>query len=42
MMHPGEASGLGVDIDQDLAATFPYERAYLPVARLDDGTMHDW
>ena len=25
-----------------LAATFPYERAYLPVARLTDGTMHDW
>lgn len=42
MMHPGDASGLGVDIDEDLAATFPYERAYLPVARLDDGTMHDW
>jgi mannonate dehydratase len=42
MMHPGEAPGLGVDIDEDLAATFPYERAYLPVARLDDGTMHDW
>jgi mannonate dehydratase len=42
MMHPGEAPGLGVEIDEDLAARFPYERAYLPVARLDDGTMHDW
>jgi mannonate dehydratase len=42
MMYPGDAPGLGVDIDEDLAATFPYERAYLPVARLDDGTMHDW
>jgi mannonate dehydratase len=42
VMHPGEAPGLGVDIDEALAATFPYQRAYLPVARLLDGTMHDW
>jgi mannonate dehydratase len=41
-MHPGEAPGLGVDIDEALAATFPYDPAYLPVARLADGTMHDW
>ena len=42
LMHPGEAPGLGVDIDETLAATFPYQRAYLPVARLMDGTVHDW
>jgi len=42
VMHPGEAPGLGIDIDEDLAATFPYQRAYLPVNRLLDGTMHDW
>ena len=42
MMHPGDAPGLGVEIDESLAATFPYQRAYLPVARLTDGTMHDW
>ena len=42
MMHPGEAPGLGVDIDEAAAAAFPYQRAYLPVARLMDGTMHDW
>jgi mannonate dehydratase len=41
-MHPGDAPGLGVDIDETLAATFPYQRAYLPVLRLMDGTMHDW
>ena len=41
-MHPGDAPGLGVDIDERLAATFPYQRAYLPVARLVDGTVHDW
>ena len=41
-MHPGDAPGLGVAIDEALAATFHYDPAYLPVARLADGTMHDW
>jgi mannonate dehydratase len=41
-MHPGDAPGLGVEIDEALAATFHYDPAYLPVARLADGTMHDW
>jgi mannonate dehydratase len=41
-MHPGEAPGLGVDIDEALAATQPYQRAYLPVNRLEDGTLHNW
>ncbi|MEG3085108.1 D-mannonate dehydratase ManD [Sphingomonas sp. PB2P12] len=42
MMHPGEVPGLGVDIDEDLAATHDYKRAYLPVARLEDGTLCNW
>ncbi|RXD03300.1 D-galactonate dehydratase family protein [Sphingomonas sp. UV9] len=42
MMHPGETPGLGVDIDEDLAATYDYKRAYLPVARLEDGTLCNW
>jgi mannonate dehydratase len=42
VMHPGDKPGLGVDIDERLAATFPYQPAYLPVARLMDGTLHDW
>jgi len=41
-LHPGEEPGLGVDIDEGLAADYPYRRAYLPVNRLEDGTMHDW
>jgi mannonate dehydratase len=41
-MHPGDAAGLGVDIDEVLAGRFPYDRAYLPVNRLLDGTMHSW
>jgi mannonate dehydratase len=42
LMHPGEASGLGVDIDESLAANWPYQRAYLPVNRMLDGTIHSW
>ena len=42
MLHPGEAPGLGVDIDEALAAKYPYKRAYLPVNRLEDGSMHNW
>ena len=42
MMHPGDAPGLGVEIDEKLAAKYEYKRAYLPVARLEDGTMFDW
>lgn len=41
-MYPGEAPGIGVDLDEDLAAKYPYERAYLPVNRKLDGTMHNW
>jgi mannonate dehydratase len=41
-LHPGEAPGLGVDIDEELAAEHPYEPAYLPVARRLDGTVHSW
>ena len=41
-LHPGEAPGHGVDIDEKLAAKFPYQRAYVPVNRLEDGTMWNW
>ena len=39
---PGEQPGLGVDIDETLAARFPYHRAYLPLNRKLDGTLHSW
>ncbi len=41
-LHPGEAAGHGVDIDEALAAKYPYRPAQLPVARLEDGTMWNW
>jgi len=42
MMHPGDAPGLGVDIDEALAGGYEYKRAFLPVNRLEDGTMYHW
>jgi mannonate dehydratase len=42
MMLPGEAPGLGVELDEALAEKHPFQRAYLPVARRLDGTVHDW
>ena len=41
-LHPGEEPGHGVDIDEQAAAKFPYQRAFLPVNRLQDGTMWHW
>jgi mannonate dehydratase len=41
-MYPGDAPGLGVDLDEAAAAGHPYERAYLPVSRKLDGTVHSW
>ncbi len=35
-------SVIGVDIDEKLAAKYPYQPAYLPVARREDGTLWDW
>lgn len=41
-LHPGETPGHGVGIDEALAAKYPYDPAYLPVARLEDGTLWSW
>lgn len=41
-MTPGDAPGLGIDLDEALAAKYPYSPAYLPVARKLDGTLTDW
>ena len=43
MLYPGDVPGHGVEIDEALAARYPYQRAYLPVNRLrHDGTLCDW
>jgi mannonate dehydratase len=41
-LYPGDVPGHGVDIDEKLAAKYPYDPAYLPVARLPDGTVWSW
>jgi mannonate dehydratase len=41
-LFPGDQPGLGVEIDEALAAKYPYDRAYLPVNRKLDGTLHSW
>jgi 5-methyltetrahydrofolate--homocysteine methyltransferase len=41
-MHPGDKPGRGVDIDEKAAAKYLYERAHLPVNRLEDGTWYNW
>ena len=41
-LHPGEAPGIGVTLDEEAAASYPYASGYLPVNTLRDGTVHDW
>jgi mannonate dehydratase len=41
-MHPGETPGHGVEFNEALAEQYPYQRAYLPVNRKEDGTVWDW
>jgi mannonate dehydratase len=42
-MRPGDAPGHGVEIDEAMAAKYPYRRAYLPVNRQQhDGTLWHW
>jgi mannonate dehydratase len=41
-MVVGETPGHGVDIDEDIAAKYPYKPMQLPIARLEDGSMWNW
>jgi mannonate dehydratase len=41
-LHPSDAPGLGVTLHVERAGRYPYRKAYLPYARLLDGTVHDW
>ena len=42
LLYPGDAPGHGVDIDEALAARYPYDPKQLPIARLEDGAMWNW
>ena len=37
-----DTPGLGVDFDEAAAQKYKYNRSYLPVTRLEDGTLWDW
>lgn len=39
-LHPSDRPGLGMDLDEKEAARYPYERAFMPLVRRADGTMH--
>ncbi|HZX78381.1 D-mannonate dehydratase ManD [Lysobacter sp.] len=41
-LHVGDTPGHGVEIDEKLAAKYPYSPKQLPIARLEDGAMWDW
>ncbi len=41
-LYVTDKPGLGVDFNEALAAKYPYQRAYLPVNRLTDGTLTNW
>ncbi|HEV2472414.1 MAG TPA: D-mannonate dehydratase ManD [Chthonomonadales bacterium] len=41
-LHVTDAPGLGVDVNEEAAAKYPYRRAYLPTTRRADGSVHDW
>ncbi len=34
--------GLGVEVDEAVAHTYPYAPAYLPTLRDDMGAVHNW
>lgn len=38
--YPNEAPGFGVDVDEEKAAQYPYQRAFMPLVRRADGSMH--
>jgi mannonate dehydratase len=38
--YPNEAPGFGVEIDEEKAAQLPYQRAFMPLVRRADGSMH--
>lgn len=42
MAHLSDAPGLGIEFDESAAKEYPYRRSYLPVSRLEDGTVWNW
>ena len=38
--RPHDTPGLGMDVDEAAAAKYPYRKAFMPLVRRADGTMH--
>ena len=38
--YPSDKPGLGMDINEELAKKYPYQRAYMSIVRRQDGSMH--
>ena len=36
------APGIGCDINEEAAAAYPFRKAYLPICRCSDGSLHTW
>ncbi|MDE2125536.1 MAG: D-galactonate dehydratase family protein [Armatimonadetes bacterium] len=39
-LHPNEAPGFGIEIDEEKAGQHPYQRSFMPIVRRADGSMH--
>lgn len=42
LLYMEDKPGLGVEFDEAAAKKYPYKRSYLPVNRLEDGTLWNW
>jgi len=42
VLYLEDQPGLGIDFDEAAAKKYPYKRSYLPVNRLEDGTLWNW
>ena len=42
MLYMKDKPGLGIEFDEERAEKYPYKRSYLPISRLEDGTMWSW
>lgn len=38
--HPHEKPGIGMELNEQAAAKYPYRREFMPIVRRTDGTMH--
>jgi mannonate dehydratase len=42
LLYMDDKPGWGIDFDEEAAKKYPYKRSYLPVNRLEDGTLWNW